>query len=96
MTGPPAEQRPEYEWLQQLKRSEGRELQRRHGAHALGIGWKRVGGTKTDDLALIFYVERKSTGPEPVPDEIAFTPPGADRQVLLRTDVVESAPAVFE
>ncbi len=96
MNGPPAEEGPEYEWLKELKRSRGRQLRRQYGAHSLGIGWKRVDGRKTDDLALVFYVERKGTGPEPVPAVIAFTPPGSDDQVLLQTDVVESPPAVFE
>lgn len=94
MTPLPAEQRPEYAWLQELKRSRGEQLRRRYGAHSLGIGWKRVGGRKTDDLALIFYVERKGTGS--IPEEIEFVPPGSDQQVRLRTDVVESPPAVFE
>jgi hypothetical protein len=50
-------------------------------------------------LALIFYVERKRPADglsvEPVPPEIAFTPWGSDRPVLLETDVVETAPAEF-
>ncbi len=85
--------------MQELKRSRGKELRQRHGAHAMGIGRKRAAGKRTDELALIFYVEHKTSGDpsvEPVPAEIAFTPRGSDEAVLLKTDVVESAPAVFE
>ena len=85
--------------MQELKRSLGDELRQRHGAHAIGIGRKRVAGNKTDELALIFYVEHKTSGDpsvEQVPGEIAFTPPGSAGTVTLKTDVVQSAPAAFE
>lgn len=91
---------PEYAWLREFKRAHGRELLRRYGAHAIGIGRKRVSGHRTGRLALIFYVERKGPagGPdtEPIPPTFAFTPSGSARPVQLLTDVVESAPAASE
>jgi hypothetical protein len=48
-----AEEQPEYAWLRELKDTRGDELRRRYGAHAIGIGRKRVGGHPTDRLALI-------------------------------------------
>jgi hypothetical protein len=59
----------------------------------LGIGRKRIGGHLTDQLALIFYVERKDDAGEPVPSMISFTPSGFARPVSLLTDVVETPPA---
>jgi hypothetical protein len=95
-----AEERPEYAWLREFKKTHGRELLERYGAHSIGIGWKRVAGEKTDQLALIFYVERKSPtdklATEPVPPSITFVPSDSDKPVLLETDVVETAPAKFE
>lgn len=95
-----AENIPEYTLLREFKSNHGRELQRQCGAHSIGIGWKKVGGKKTDQLALIFYVESKGSpekiGIEPVPPTIAFTPSNADKPVYLMTDVIESVPATFE
>jgi len=95
-----AEDKPEYTWLREFKSIHGMEFQRRCGAHSIGIGWKKVGGKKTDQLALIFYVERKcppeKIGSEPVPPTITFTPSNADKTVYLKTDVIESVPATFE
>ena len=92
--------RPEYAWLQEFKKAHGRELVDRYGAHGVGIGWKRIGGEKTGQVALIFYVERKAPGElpeaEPIPEQIAFTPSGMSEPVLLVTDVVESPPAELE
>jgi hypothetical protein len=52
-----------------------------------------VGDRQTDRLALIFYVDHKSEGPERVPATIEFKPSGHDHAVQLATDVVET-PAV--
>lgn len=92
------EDTPEYRRIEELKDAQGAELMRRHGAHAIGIGWKRSGEQKTDRLALIFYVEHKLGAPEvePIPPAITFTPAGSDEPVEVPTDVVESPPAVFE
>lgn len=91
---------PEYAWLREFKKLHGRELVDRYGAHGVGIGWKRTGGEKTDQAALIFYVARKgpgdSTETEPIPETISFTPSGMSEPVLLVTDVIETPPAVFE
>lgn len=96
----PAENRPEYNWLREFKRIYGVEMQQRHGAHSLGIGWKRVRGKKTDELAMVFYVERKTKAAkldyELVPPTLEFTPSGSDNAVALKTDVIESPAAKFE
>ena len=92
--------RPEYAWLREFKKAHGRELVHRYGAHAVGIGRKRTGGEKTDQIALIFYVARKGSGPaperEPIPETISFIPSGMSEPVQLVTDVVETPPAEFE
>ncbi len=94
------EERAEYAWLREFKRAHGRELLHRYGAHAIGIGRKRVSGGRTGRLALIFYVERKRPSAElttePIPLSFVHTPSGSDEPVRLLTDVVESAPARFE
>jgi hypothetical protein len=73
---------------------------RRHGAHAIGIGRKRVQGSKTGRLALIFYVERKrppgQLGAEPIPGTISFTPEGSSEPLEVPTDVVEAPQARSE
>lgn len=92
----------EHAWLRELKDAQGAALRERYGAHALGIGRKRVGGRPTDRLALIFYVEKKRPpggregGIEAIPPTITFTPPGAAHPVELLTDVREAAPATLE
>jgi hypothetical protein len=94
-----AEERPEYAWLRELKETQGDELRRRYGAHSIGIGRKRVGDRKTDQLALIFYVAAKgsaSRSAEAVPNVIRFVPKGAGTPVEVHTDVRESPAAEFE
>jgi hypothetical protein len=97
----PMKSRPEYAWLREFKATHGWDLMQRYGAHGLGIGWKRENGRKTDRLALVFYVDRKSpsdqaaAGP-PIPPAFAFTPPGSDAPVQLPTDVVETPAATLE
>jgi hypothetical protein len=51
-----------------------------------------VGNRRTDELALIVYVERKGAGSEAVPATIKFTPTGHKGPVELATDVVETPP----
>lgn len=95
-----AEDKPEYAWLRQFKRAHGAQLRDAYGAHSVGIGWKRTGGRKTDQLALLFYVERKIPAEQlttaPVPPTIPFNPPDTSEPVLLKTDVIECPPAEFE
>jgi hypothetical protein len=95
-----AEEQPEYAWLRELKDTRGDELRRRYGAHAIGIGRKRVGGHPTDRLALIFYVSKKRpddpNAADAIPPTIRFKPTGATMQVDLLTDVRETAPAQNE
>jgi hypothetical protein len=50
---------------------------RRHRAHAIGIGYKYVGGRRTDKVAVVFYVHKKLTveelikrGIEAIPREL--------------------------
>ena len=91
---------PEYAWLQELIAERGDELRRRYGAHALGIGRKKLGGQKTGQLALRVYVDqegaRRMEDAEPVPATVAFTPSGMNHPVHLATEVVQSPPARLE
>ena len=97
---PQIQDRPEYAWLNEYKRLHGQKLQVQHGAHSLGIGWKKVNGKRTDELALRFYTQQKqppdSLTIKPIPSEISFTPQGATSPVLLKTDVIEMAPPTQE
>ena len=91
------EDSPEYARLLELKRTRGRELMQRYGANALGIGWKRTDGERTDQLALLFYVEdKKSPRGERVPPSIRYTLEGSEEAVDVPTDVIESRPGAFE
>lgn len=95
----PMENRPEYGWLREFKKAHGWDLMRRYGAHGLGIGWKRENGRKTNQLALIFYVDRNSedqAAGAPIPPAFSFTPSGVDAPVSLPTDVVETPAATLE
>lgn len=85
-----------YQQLQQLRRTQGWELMERYGAHGLGIGKKTVRGRKTEEWSLIFYVERKGGGPEPIPPRLSYLPEGKHREVKLATDVVEAPQARLE
>lgn len=67
--------------IQQVKRDVEDDLLRRPGVTGVSIGMKRVGGSATDQLAIIVYVERKGSY-APV-DEIADSIRG------VPTDVVE-------
>ena len=78
---------PQYPWAQRLKRTEGRALMARHGAHSLGIG--SIDG----EPALVFYVEDAPV--EPVPAELVVQD-DSGRTVAIRTRVVVSPPASFE
>lgn len=92
----------DYPLLRELKaRSDVRELMRRHGAHAVGIAEKRVGGKGSGRLALVFYVaskrpEAELDGREAVPSAIEFRTEKDQRLRKVATDVVESPPAHFE
>lgn len=81
-------------------RHDMRELLRRHGAHAVGIGPKISDGEETDKLALVFYVSAKREAGdlnerEQIPARIDFVTEKRERR-RITTDVVESAPATFE
>ncbi len=78
--------------MRELVRACGADLRARHGAHSIGVGRKVVDGRRTDDLAVIFYVDDKGGGGEPIPATITFTPAGQDGPVELTTDVVETPP----
>ena len=70
-----------------------------YGAHGVGIGWRRLKGEQIDQVALIFYVERKGPGEVPrtvkIPERISFTPSGMCEPVVIVRDVVETPPASF-
>jgi len=94
------ENMPEYRWLRGYKKIHSQELLRRHGAHSIGIGWKKIANENTGRLALIFYVQNKNsdigkTG-KPIPSKISFTPTEIDSPIVIETDVVEAPPAEFE
>ena len=97
---PGGDDEPEYAWLRELIATRGEELRRRYGAHAVGIGRKKLGQGQRGELALRVYVDPEGTrrveGTEPVPPTIAFTPSGSHDRVHLPTEVVQSAPAQFE
>jgi len=76
--------------IRELKQERGRELMERYGAHAIGVGRKTVGGERTDELALIFYVERKGETEHPVPPILEHRPQEGGEAVAVPTDVVES------
>lgn len=94
------ESRPEYAWLREFKKIHGWELMQEYNAHAIGIGRKKINGRRTEQLVLIFYVERKLPSEDittdPIPTTFTFTPGNSDQPVILKTDVVEVAPAKFE
>ena len=58
--------------MRELVRARGAELRARYGAHSIGVGRKVVDGRRTDELAVIFYVEdagrlrRADPGDDPV------------------------------
>ena len=93
-------ERPQYAWLREYKKIHGKELLKRHGAHSMGIGWKKVNGIKSDEPSLIFYVERKIPMDElavaPIPPKIIYRPTNSQDDVCLLTDVVETHPVKFE
>lgn len=78
--------------MRELVRACGAELRARHGAHSIGVGRKVIDGRRTDELAVIFYVDDKAAGDEPIPATITFTPSGRASAVELPTDVVETPP----
>lgn len=82
--------------IRELKRSRGRELMARHGAHAVGVGRKTVGGKRTHELALVFYVEKKGDAERPVPGTLEYRPEGDGEPAEVLTDVVESPRAQLE
>jgi hypothetical protein len=96
----PMESRPEYAWLREFKEAKGWDLMQRYGAHGIGIGWKRDDGRKTNQLALVFYVDREKPSRQghapPIPPAFTFTPAGSEVPVELPTDVVETPAATFE
>lgn len=56
------------------------------GVHAVGLGAKYVGGERTQEPAILVYVEKKKPTAQLLPDEII--PPEIDG---VKTDVMESA-----
>jgi len=92
--------RPEYEWLSEFVREQGNQMRARYGAHGIDVGWKTVGGKKTGQHAVRFYVSQKrpsqQCGEQAIPPVISFTPRRMREAVELITDVVESAPAELE
>jgi hypothetical protein len=69
----------------------------RYGVHGVGVGRKEVDGTYTDDLAVRFHVAYKVPPsrllPEQrIPNTFQFTSRNQDRDIVIKTDVIESSP----
>ncbi len=90
----------EYRWMKEYLAKNRWALLEQYAAHSVGIGWKKVAGQKTKQLAIIFYVEKKGAiselGKQSIPEKIEFELPGTGKTVSLLTDVIESEAAVFE
>lgn len=89
----PVEHRPEYRRLVEFEKARQKEWKDRYGAHQIRIGSKTVGGESTDQLAVVFCVEKKgkpAEGAVPVPKSLSFPSADADDDVLIPTDVVEA------
>jgi len=82
--------------MRELKRVRGPELMRRYGAHAVGVGRKVVGGERTKELAIVFYVENKGDTENPVPPVLELAGDGGGEPAKVATDVVESPRAQLE
>lgn len=72
----------------------------RYGAHSIGIGRKESGGSRSDTLALRFYVDRKERldrlSGRAVPESVSFFSRQEGKQVKLATDVIETPRPVPE
>lgn len=90
----------EYRWMKEYLAKNRWALLEQYAAHSVGIGWKKVAGQKTKQLAIIFYVEKKGAiselGKQSIPEIIEYKLPGTGKTVSLLTDVIESEAAVFE
>ncbi|MCD4724662.1 MAG: hypothetical protein K8R63_07440 [Bacteroidales bacterium] len=90
----------EYKWMKEYLAKNRWVLLEQYGAHSVGIGWKKVAGQKTKQLAIIFYVEKKDViselGKQSIPEKIEFKLSSTGKIVSLLTDVIESEAAVFE
>ena len=80
---------PDHETIRAFKAAHGEELRERYGAHAVGIGRRRVDGVKLDELALVLYVESRSDGrAREIPSHFTFHPDGG-APVEIPSTVVE-------
>lgn len=71
------------------------------GAHAIGIGRKRVEGEETDKISLRFYIAKKRplkdlSANEKVPKTFRFFSRKAQRNMVVTTDVIEAPVAQLE
>lgn len=81
----------------EFKAQRGEELRKRYGAHGIGIGRRTINGSKTNDLALVFYVESKSSEPATkIPDSFTFQPSGTHEMIRIMTQIVETPRATLE
>lgn len=87
---------PAYAVAQRIQRERGRELLRRHGAHALGIEWVPTGrGDEAAEPVLVFHVSPDGPAGEAVPSTLTGTgDDGTPRQVATR--VRHDPPATSE
>lgn len=82
------------ERLRRAKRAIADRLLRIPGVHSVGIGYKRVGGELTDELAVIAYVDEKVSRDELdadrlIPPEIRVYTDAAGDEEVVPTDVVQ-------
>jgi hypothetical protein len=82
------------ERLRRAKNAVAERLMRIPGVHTVGIGYKRVGGQLTDELAVVVYVDEKVPRSEVdpewlVPSEVRFFYKTPDREEVVPTDVVQ-------
>ncbi len=95
---------PDYEVIRAFKNRNAIELLNKYGAHSLGIRWKTEDGTKTNQLALAFYVDPLETEQtiesvrirEPIPSSFEFQLMPGEAKIQIPTEVILDSRPHFE
>lgn len=76
----------------------GRELVTRYNAHGIAVGRRHADGAETEQLAVVFYVERRIPNGDPgaIPPFLTFVPRDSAQSVQLTTEVVEEETASLQ